>query len=235
VNNPSSPAVAVIPVREGSQRVLDKNFRSFAGGKSLLELKIEQLRKEACFEEIFVSSDSARAREVAERTSVGFLPRESRLCSANVRWSDVISGVVASLPGDNPLVAWVHSTSPLHTEYARPLSVFRKREGECDSLVTVSAFQEFIVNKKGRPINYHWGVWHDYSQELDELYKVTGALFIARKQDILQWRYLIGVKPHLYSVNRKSAVDIDTMEDFELAQLLYLDHRQQLRRPSLFL
>ena len=35
----------VIPVRNGSRRVPNKNFRSFIEDKSLLEIKIEQLLK----------------------------------------------------------------------------------------------------------------------------------------------------------------------------------------------
>ena len=34
---------AVIPIRKGSQRVPDKNFKEFFEGKNLLELKIEPL------------------------------------------------------------------------------------------------------------------------------------------------------------------------------------------------
>ena len=35
---------AVIPIRKGSQRVPDKNFKDFYRGKSLLQLKIESLK-----------------------------------------------------------------------------------------------------------------------------------------------------------------------------------------------
>ena len=36
--------VALIPVREGSQRVKNKNFRPFANEKSLMHLKIRLVR-----------------------------------------------------------------------------------------------------------------------------------------------------------------------------------------------
>ena len=42
--------VALIPVREGSQRVKGKNFIPFYEGESLLEIKINALKKADCFD-----------------------------------------------------------------------------------------------------------------------------------------------------------------------------------------
>ena len=39
-----SKTVAIIPIRKNSQRIKNKNFINFYKGKSLLELKIEQLK-----------------------------------------------------------------------------------------------------------------------------------------------------------------------------------------------
>ena len=214
-------SVAIIPVREGSQRVANKNFREFYNGKSLLEIKIEQLKAEKCFDKIYISSDSKLAKEISEVQGVDYLFRDPVMCSSSVRWSDAIHAVIESIPLENPIVSWVHTTSPLYTDYSIPLNEFKNNEEKFDSLVAVTAFQEFILNKKGRPVNYHWGPWHDYSQDLEELYKVTGALFIGRKKDMMKWRYVIGVKPNLYVVDRNAGIDVDTKEDFELAQFWF--------------
>ena len=55
--------VAIIPVRKNSQRIKNKNFLSFYKGKSLLELKIEQLKKVKNIDEIVVSSDAELAKK----------------------------------------------------------------------------------------------------------------------------------------------------------------------------
>ena len=55
---------AVIPVRAGSTRVKDKNIRPFAGS-SLLEVKIEQLKRISYIDQIVVSSDSEQMLELA--------------------------------------------------------------------------------------------------------------------------------------------------------------------------
>ncbi len=56
---------AVIPVRQGSQRVKNKNFRSFAG-KSLLEHKIEIVKK-INVDEIIINNDSEKDIEIDQK------------------------------------------------------------------------------------------------------------------------------------------------------------------------
>jgi CMP-N-acetylneuraminic acid synthetase len=55
--------VAVIPVKHESERVKQKNFRPFDGDRSLLDIKIDQLKKAKIFDEIYISSDSPEARK----------------------------------------------------------------------------------------------------------------------------------------------------------------------------
>ena len=56
---------AVIPVRAGSTRIKDKNIKPFAGS-SLLEIKIEQLKRIPTVNEIIVSSDSRHMLNIAK-------------------------------------------------------------------------------------------------------------------------------------------------------------------------
>lgn len=212
--------VAIIPVREGSQRIKDKNFRPFADEKSILHLKIRHLQSAGCFDEIYVSSDSQKAKGIAQETGVKFIDRDPVMCNNSTSWPEVINYVAASVPG-NPVLAWVHTTSPLHFEYAKPIETFLSVSSGFNSLVVVEPIQEFFVTGKGRPYNYNWGHWHEYSQDLEKLYKVTGALFVARKNDMVKWHYVIGTKPYLYEVSKFESLDVDNPEDFKLAELLY--------------
>jgi len=52
---------AVVPIRKGSQRIIDKNFIPFVDGKSLLEVKLEILKKITLIDEIIVNTDSDKA------------------------------------------------------------------------------------------------------------------------------------------------------------------------------
>lgn len=215
-----SEIVAVVPVREGSQRVKGKNFRPFADQDSLLSLKIQDLKAANCFSKIYVSSDSERARGIASDHGVDFLWREAELCSSEIRWAPVIRGVAASVPG-NPVIAWCHTTSPLFDRYNEAVEAFNTNRDAFDSLVAVRRSNEFILNGRGRPINYTFGPWHDYSQDLETLYLVTGALFIAEKANIVDWSYLIGIRPQLFESSKFEAIDVDDEEDFAIAEVFF--------------
>ena len=211
--------VAVIPVREGSQRVKHKNFQPFAQGPSLLERKINHLKSANCFDDIYVSSDSTLAQEIAKKQGVSFLQRSSIMCSSEVKWADVIKHVAETVPGQ-PEIAWCHTTSPLFKRYKEALEAYKKNIPHYNSLLTVTPCQEFLLKENGRPLNYQWGYWHDYSQDLEKLYSVTGALFIASKENIIKWSYLIGTKPLYFHTSKIEAIDIDEVEDFKMAEYL---------------
>ena len=64
---------AVIPVRQGSQRVKNKNFKEFAG-KSLLEHKIDVIKK-LPVEDIIVNTDSEYAISLAIKNNINYHKR----------------------------------------------------------------------------------------------------------------------------------------------------------------
>ena len=59
--------VALVPVRTGSKRVKNKNFREFYDGKSLFDIKIDQLKSSKIFNKIYVSSDSAMVQNLCKK------------------------------------------------------------------------------------------------------------------------------------------------------------------------
>jgi len=211
--------VALIPVREGSQRVKNKNFIDFSGARSLLEIKIDHLKQAGCFDRIYISSDSDRAKQVAKENGVDFLERAMEMCQSNVLWADVVEHIMNTIPG-NPIVVWALATSPLFSRYTSAVEQFIAHN-ETDSLVAVLPKKSFFINKYGRGINYNPGYWHPYSQQLEIYYEVTGACYIGRKSDMLKWKYWFGIQPHLFEVSEAEAVDVDTLEQFQFAQKLY--------------
>ena len=62
-----SKIVAIIPIRKNSQRIKNKNFKKFFKNKSLLEIKIEQLKKIKEIDKIVVSSDSKKAQYISKK------------------------------------------------------------------------------------------------------------------------------------------------------------------------
>lgn len=220
--------VALVPVREGSRRVKEKNFRPFADEKSLLHLKLEQLQRAGCFDHIYVSSDSDRARAIASEAGVEFVERPSRLCRAGVPWFEVTDYILESIPGD-PLAAWTMVTAPLYEDYATAVREYLEAGDEYNSLATVLESREYLLDEDGTGINCDFGFWHSYTDELPVHYVLTGSLYLARKSDQLRWHYWIGTRPLLYPISKLEAVDVDTEEDFRLAEAIYLYRKEEGR------
>lgn len=212
--------VALVPVREGSQRVKGKNFIEFSEGKSLLDIKIEHLKNAKCFDHIYISSDSPRVEEIAKKNKVEFLKRDSLMCQADVLLSDVITHIMTTIPGD-PIVTWALVTSPLFKNFAPAVKKFMSVQNKHDSLAAVLPKKSFFLNAHGRGINYNPGWWHPYSQQLETYYEVTGACYIGAKSDMIKWNYWFGVKPFLFEVSSLESVDVDTQADYEFAQKIY--------------
>jgi len=215
--------VAVIPVKSISERVESKNFREFFAGESLFDLLINKLRNSNEIDDIYISSNALDVKDRVEKLGCKFIQREDEFCNNNIPWSDVIAHVSDSIPeDDDTAIAWCHTTSPLFDEYDEAIKSYKAsiKEGQFDGLVTVSELAEFIVSENRQPINYSWGPWHRYSQHLDTMYTITGALFIAPKIEMARNRYVISKNPDFYIVPPLQAIDVDTEYDFKLAQLL---------------
>jgi CMP-N-acetylneuraminic acid synthetase len=218
--------IAIVPVKHNSERVINKNFREFENGNSLFELKLNQLISENCYDQIYVSTNSPYVEKIIDKSqfkSIKIIQRDNEYCSNDISWSEVIHHVVSSIPEkDETCVSWCHTTSPLFNSYKECLDIFidNHQNKRFNGLVTVSDFNEFLIDEKTNPINYSWGPWHKYSQYLTKYYTINGALFIATKSEMLKNRYVISTNPYLYVTTKENSIDIDDELDFKFAQFL---------------
>jgi CMP-N-acetylneuraminic acid synthetase len=212
--------VAIIPAKSNSSRVPSKNFREFYGRQSLLDIKIEQCKMAQVFDAIYVSSESDRAEAIAGQHDVEFVRRDERLCQDSTPWSEVLTGILDSVPvDDSTLIAWSPVTSPVFCRYRSALEFLRGSSG--DSLMTVTKIQHYLLNADFLPLNFQFGVWASYSQGLKPVYQMNCALWLATKEKMLRNRFQTGDNPVFFELPVEEGIDIDTVEEFELAQYFY--------------
>ena len=210
--------VALVPVREGSKRVKNKNFRNFYNDLSLFELKINQLKKEKIFDKIYVSSNSLKVKKICKDLKIKYLKRDKKMCIGHkISWQNIFSHFLDTVPG-NPIICLTLSTSPLFNRYSQAIKSFKKNKLKYDSLVGVFPRKNFLLDKKGKGINFNPGYWHPYSQQLETNYEITGSVYVALKSNMKKWSYWFGENPYLFKIFKKEAIDVDNMEDFKLAQ-----------------
>ena len=209
----------LIPLKTNSVRVANKNLRPFVGGKSLFDIKIEQLLKCIPASDIYVSSENLYVKTVCERYGVNFLLRDVALTPNSAPWIDVVSDAVGKVPPKADIM-WVQVTQPLFADFGSVIQKWESIRGNHDSLVVVKKVAHHIIDAKGHPINFEFGYWHRISQELPSLYEITWACFCMKREMVDRTGYQIGRTPYLFETE-VHLVDIDTEQDFEVAGVLY--------------
>lgn len=210
----------IIPAKKYSSRVPDKNWRLFHEGKNLVEIKIEQLLRSAAAADIFLSTDDQEKQSLTKKYGINLLLRDPLFASDETPWPDALFGIIKETNfNDDDEIAWVEVINPLFDDYANFLKKWEEVKNKNDSLVLASPINKFLLNAKGMPINFQFGKWHAMSQNMESLYAWDSAC-VMRKKDLLYFSYPIGRTPYIYSTG-SNCIDIDTQEDFELAQYYY--------------
>lgn len=222
--------IAFLPCRKGSERVPNKNTRMFSdieGGLSAI--KIRQLVQCNSIDSIVISTDDPIVEDIARKFSKKYIKdisvheRPKQLASSNASTDDIIKHVQDLIPEGN--VLWTHVTSPFVDQnlYSKAIEEYRNAllSGEWDSLMSVTKIQTFIWDDNG-PINYQRSVekW-PRTQTLPCWYEINSALFIA---PIITYRNIhdrIGRYPVLFPLDYPASVDIDTIDQFRLAESIW--------------
>jgi len=212
--------VAIIPIRKNSQRIKNKNFLDFFKGKSLLELKIEQLKKVKNIDEIVVSSDSELAKKISKRYDVSFHAREKYFASSLCSGSKFFENLARCIDGD--YLMYCPCTSPIIKQktYNLFLNKFESTKYKYDSLNTVSILKSFIW-KDNKSLNYN-SIKAPNSQDLPNNYfSLTFGINIISRKNMIKFKNIVGKKPKFIVLNKLESTDINDKTDFKIAQMLY--------------
>lgn len=102
---------AIIPVREGSRRLKNKNIAPFAGTNLLIN-KINQLKQVDAITNIVVSSDSDLMLAMASSQGVLTHKRAPEFCDEKTKtFGEVVAYICENVPGDD--ILWATCTAPL--------------------------------------------------------------------------------------------------------------------------
>ncbi|MBO4163274.1 MULTISPECIES: cytidylyltransferase domain-containing protein [Micromonospora] len=210
----------VIPAKRSSTRVPDKNYRPFAGGKSLLDILVEKLARLADDPgDVCLSSEDASTRELADRYGATYLPRPRHLTENSYPFQSVVNEVCKQVPGDDD-VMWCHATDPFFDEHGEVVRTWRARDtAAADSIVVVYPMKEYLLDPNFNPMGFGFGPWHRPSQELPTYYQLGFSCSIMTRH-VATTIGLVGARPIWHQATNLT-IDIDTQAQFDLAARLY--------------
>lgn len=209
---------ALIAVRSGSERVVNKNLRPFAGS-NLLELKVKQLQTIRELDGIIVNSNDDRMLEIADKLGAETVKRDPHFATSSVSMSDVYQNMAENFNAD--IVMYSNVTNPLvNTEsYINGIKTFKEISNKFDSLNSAHLIKEFMF-LDNQPINYDL-LKQPRSQDLPNIYALNFAFSILTKENMVKYKNVIGHSPYMYELTEAESIDIDTEFDFEIAEFLY--------------
>ncbi|HBC31339.1 MAG TPA: hypothetical protein DC024_08885 [Clostridiales bacterium] len=209
---------ALVAVRSGSERVTNKNIRSFAG-KSLLEYKIIQLKRLKMLDGIIVNSNDDTMLNLAKKMGCEAVKREQYFALPTVSMSEVYKNIAKNSNSD--VIVYCNATNPLISDQTIEVAIrfYLENYPEVESVNTANLIKEFLF-LNGEPLNYN-PKKQPRSQDLPDIYALNFAVNVISKKDMINYSNIISPKNHLILTNELESVDIDTEYDFEVAEFLF--------------
>jgi N-acylneuraminate cytidylyltransferase len=214
--------IAIIPARGGSKRLPNKNILSLGGIPLIAHSILYAQRNSALIDEIYVSTNDAIIKKIALDYGVQVIDRPESLSGDLEPTVSALKHILESIEGAVENVILLQPTNPLRPQklLLEAFEVYQK--GNYDSLFTVSRNHQKLgkkVENTFHPFNYTIG---QRSQDLEPLFFENGLLYITKASLILQ-EIIISENAFPFEVNSIFAnVDIDTQDDLEHAEYLYL-------------
>lgn len=219
--------IAIITARSGSKGLKDKNIKEL-NGIPLLVYSINAAKKSEIFDEIMVSTDSKEYADIARKygASVPFLRSIQNSSDSSSSWDTVLEVLEKYKTIDREFdeIVLLQPTSPLRTseDIIKADKLFMDKKADAitsvceldhsplwctklDESLSLEDFRTQIKNMGNR-------------QTLERYYRINGAIYIRRILNENDSIRILNKKDFAYIMERKKSIDIDTIEDFELAE-----------------
>jgi len=226
--------VALMPMKANSERVRGKNFRDF-GGKPLFCWMLDTLKSVSAIDAVVINTD---AREILAENGlvdgdrVIIRDRKVEICGDFVSMNVIIDDDIHNIDADIYLMT--HTTNPLLSKNSveAAISQFENalKSGEADSLFTVNKVQERFYDADVNALNHEPNNLIR-TQDLQPWYQENSNLYLFTKESFSRTKARIGIKPMMLETAPFESTDIDTPDDWDLAEVMV----EYYRKKGLFL
>lgn len=212
----NSKITAIIPVRDGSTRCVNKNIRKF-NDSSCLTKKINTLKQVEEINDIVVSTNCAHMLQMARDQGVSVHVREDKFCNNDSAASDVFVCLAESIQ-DSAMLFTVCPMPFISVETYRDMIRKWRSYPEHDSVLLSTPVHEWLNDGK-QPINYDRGS-QTRTQDIRGI-NVTLSCSLSDTDVIIDNNNITGKTPLYMDCDELNAIDIDTPIEFLTSE--YLD------------
>jgi len=220
--------IAIIPARGGSKRIPKKNIKDFLG-KPIIAYSIETALSSQCFDKVIVSTDNEDIAKVARKygAEVPFI-RPVELSDDYTGTNDVVKHALSWLLEQGfevKYVCCIYATVPfLKSKFLKEGLKKLQSSGKsfAFSLTSfASPIQRAIKIQDDEISMFYPEHVLTRSQDLDEAYHDAGQFYWGKPQAFLDEVGMFSEDSISVVLPRYLVQDIDTLEDWERAELMY--------------
>lgn len=220
--------IAIIPARGGSKRILRKNIKEFLG-KPIIAYSIEAALQSKLFDEVMVSTEDEEIAEVAKEfgAKVPFM-RSKENANDYVGIADVLIEVLNEYKNKNiefENVCCILATAPFLKDQDLKSTFNKLNNSKFDAVFPVVRYSFPIQramqfdNKKIKMI------WPENikkrSQDLTPSFHDAGLFYWVKTRVLVREKKLWTDSSTAIEISEQKAQDIDTLEDWKLAEMKY--------------
>ena len=221
--------VAIIPARGGSKRIPRKNIKLFHG-KPMIAYSIEAAKQSGCFEKIIVSTDDQEVADIALQygAEVPFL-RPANISDDHATTMDVIQHALKWCDEEAlgvEFVCCIYATAPFITAESLQKGLNKLEVEHVDYIFSATTFafpiQRAIgLTELGAVKMFSPEYASTRSQDLEETYHDAGQFYWGKAEAFKQGKAMFSEQSKVIILPRKRVQDIDTQEDWDLAEVLF--------------
>jgi N-acylneuraminate cytidylyltransferase len=219
-----SEVIAIIPARGGSKGVPRKNIRR-VGGVPLVARAITAALGTASVDRVVVSTDDREIAAVAQEWGAQVIHRPAALADDTASSEAVLLHALAALREtdvDAGILVFVQPTSPFIDPRDIDVAVDLVRANEHDCVFSAAETYGFLWRAEAGAAS---GVNHDprvrpRRQDREPHYLETGAFYVMDAAGFETAQHRFFGRVGLVEVAERSAIEIDTVEQLELARAI---------------
>lgn len=217
--------VAVVPIKLNNERLPGKNTK-YLGNKPLIKYILNTLEKVEGLDSIYVYCSDEKICDYIDG-KVKFLKRDKKLDEKSANFTQIFESFAEEV--DSDIYVYTHATAPFLTKETIEKAIYAVESGEYDSAFTAEKIQDFIWSE-GNPLNFD-AKNVPRSQELPIFYRETSGAYVFQKEVFEKHKQRIGKNPKIIEVPQKEMIDINYLEDFQMAEKM-LDYKDWQRFPK---
>ncbi len=221
----NSEFLTIIPARGGSKGVPGKNMRAL-GSIPLIGWSIRQIIESTTPSRIAVTTDDADLASYAESLGVEIVLRPLELASDTATSESALVHALSVISKQDQIkhIIFLQATSPVRLSGTLDRAVRQYLDTKVDSLVGVIKSSPFLWRiVDGLPVALYdtndRPRRQDFQPSKSPL-RETGSLYITKRSNLLKYGNRISGKIGLFEMAKIEGLDIDTMADFRIAEIL---------------